>query len=199
MKKSMIGIFILILAVIGGMAIKGSLNTKSELVYKPLSERETFITNLAGNSIWTYDLKNISADKNYMIELTYEVYEKGKLIKSDVITGIGGGPSEIDNEREDFRLGINIQQGKIKAIINTFGSGSNGEIDIEEDLAHYSRRNLTKNASLELGTEMYIYYATVENGMKTTPIGVPIDKNTLDKLLDKGRSEALIKLSFKEE
>lgn len=199
MKKSMIGIFILIVAVIGGMVIKGSLNTKSELVYNPLSEKENVMAKLDGNDICLYDLKNISADKGYMIELTYEVYEKGKLIKSDNLAGIGRSGSNMDGKREDIHVGINIQQDKIKSVLSTSFSESNGEIDIKEDLEHYSRVKFIENAPLELGTEMYIYYATAENGMKTIPIGVPIDKNTLDKILDKGKSEALIKLSFREE
>lgn len=199
MKKVLLIVFILIVAIAGGIAVNSTLNTKTKLIYEPLSERENMIMYLTGNNVIMYKLKNIPKGKNYELTMTYEVYENDKKIKDDMILGLSSG--EITTEKANKLLGIGFQENKIITCSADNGGYASCEYNMKEDLKKYGRTNFCNDITLELGDEIYIYYATTNESLKTSvPLGVPFnnEKEVIDRFLDGAKSTILIKLSYKE-
>lgn len=178
-----------------------------ELIYDSLSEKEEFLFNLTGNKILMYNLTNIPENKEIQILLTYEVYEKDKKIKEEIITGMtteivedklfGEEPLLVETEN-NTTIGLNIQNDKIRYLLSRNGGYSSGNFEIKEDLSQFSQGFLVNNTSLELGKEIYIYFATPSRSLSSIPLGTPIDLNETNEILKSNDSTILIKLSFKE-
>lgn len=196
MKK----LILILLAIISFATFTGcQLNTNNDtkLVYESLSEKEEYLSNLTGNKILMYKLKNIPANKKYELLMTYEVYESGEKVKDEIITGLL--KDEHSEKNEDKSIGINFQDGKIRYIFAEDGAYSSGNYNIEEDLTKYSQAFLVNDAKIEIGQDVYIYYAASGESIRNNiPLGTPIDSNVTNDILKDNTSTILIKLSLKE-
>lgn len=196
MKKILIILLLLIVAIAGGLAIKSTLNTKTELVYEPLSERERTLMEVTGNNVIMYKLKNIPKGKKYEINMNYQVYENDKKIKDDMMFSLGSG--EITTKKENQLIGIGFEDKKIRTVVCSNGGYATSTYNRKEYL-NYSSTHFLKDITLESGDEVYLYYATTNNSIRSDlPLGVPIDEETVNKFLENGKSTILIKLSYKE-
>ncbi len=168
-----------------------------KLVYEPLSEKEECLLNLTENRILMYKLNNIPGDIKYHISLIYEVYKNTEKIKEEVITGFT--QDEHSGKSENKKMGLNIQNNEIRFIWGKEGAYAIGSYNLEEDLSKYSKAFFMNNANLAIGTDIYIYYANLGDGISMDiPLGVPVDLNDLNDLLKDSEYTVLIKLSFEE-
>lgn len=189
--------FILTINILGCSNFQSEEIPKIEFVYESLSKREEYLMSLTGNKVLTYKLKDIPKEIKYEISLTYEVYENDKKIKEDTI--ISSIRDEIGEKDENRSMGLNIENSKIRYILDFDNGFSSGDYDLKEDLKNYSTSYLTDDVDLELGKDIYIYYATSSNKMSDNiPLGVPIDEEVTKNILNNSNSTLLLRLSFKE-
>ena len=171
-----------------------SKNTK--LIYEPLSEKEEYLTNLTGNKIIMYKLKNLPKDKEYTISLTYEVYKNGEKIKDEDITMMMKDDSS--EEITEKTIGINFQEDNIRYILANDRSYTSGEREIEENLMGSSKTFLSEDIELSIGSEVYIFYSTSGNEISPSRVlGIPIDSINIQDIIKNNESNSFIKLSFK--
>lgn len=194
--RKLILIFLAFLSFTSFVGCQKIQNKGTELIYQSLSEKEEHLLNLTGNKVLMYKINNLPSDIEYEILLTYEVYEKGNKIKEEVITGIR--KSTPIEKSKNPAIGINFQSDKIRYLLSDNGAYSSGDYDIKEDLTKYSYTFLTNDVDFKLGTDVYIYYANLGNGISSIPLGVPIDLDLINNTLKDSESNILIKLSFKE-
>ncbi|MGL5255820.1 MAG: hypothetical protein ACRC76_02190 [Proteocatella sp.] len=196
MKKILLIVFILIVAIAGGITVNSTLNTKTKLIYEPLSEKERMLMEITGNNVIMYNLKNIPKGKQYEITMNYEVYENDKKIKDDMIFSLNSG--QITTKKENENIGIGFEDKKIRVGAYSDGCYATSTYNREEYL-NYNSTHFLKSVPLEPGDEIYLYYATTNDSIRSDmPLGVPIDSKTIDKFLEGGKSTILIKLSYKE-
>ncbi|MBN1035722.1 MULTISPECIES: hypothetical protein [Clostridium] len=174
---------------------KGANNIK--LVYEPLSEKEECLLNLTENKILMYKLNNIPGDIKYNISLIYEVYKNTEKIKEEVIMDFMQDEPNVKINNE--KLGLNIKNNEIKFINGKEGAYAIGSYNLEEDLSKYSKAFLMNNANLAIGTDIYIYYATLGDGIRMDiPLGIPVDLSDINDLLKDNEYTVLIKVSYEE-
>ncbi|MBN1038924.1 hypothetical protein DVW12_09450 [Clostridium botulinum] len=174
---------------------KGANNIK--LLYEPLSEKEEYLLNLTENKILMYKLNNIPGDIKYHISLIYEVYKNTEKIKEEIITGFT--QDEPSGKIENEKMGLNIQDNEIRFIHGKEGAYASGSYNLEEDLSKYSKAFLMNNANLAIGTDIYIYYATLGDKIRMDiPLGIPVDLSDLNDILKDNEYTVLIKLSYEE-
>lgn len=119
MKKKFKWILVCIIGVIGIIGCQFFTNTKTKLVYETLSKREEYLLNLTGNRVMIYTIENLPKDKCYEIELVYEVYQDGKKVKEEIITGIR--KDQISKKEEAQTIALNIQKDKIRYLLGREG------------------------------------------------------------------------------
>ncbi len=193
---------ILIISLICAMLVVGCedntvKSNKTELGYEELSKKEQYLFNVTGNDILMYNLKNLPKDKNYELNIIYEVYKNNKKVKEDIITGMRNNDSskKIDSKT----IIINLQEDKIRYVLGEENGYVSGSIDIDEKLKDYTQTYLTNNVDLELGKDVYIYHAASgESESSHMDLGVPIKKEKLDRVLKSNEDNILIKLTYKE-
>lgn len=166
-----------------------------KLVYKELSEKERTLLRITGNNVALYEIENMPTDLEYELTISYELYEKGKKVKEDVITGVTTGNMEKDQK---ISIAINLKEDKIDSIISTGGleSGSNSA---EIDLSGHGYAFVSDDVKLESGKEIYIYQGSKANKDHTVryiSLGTPIDEKVVEDILKDQESDVFIKLSL---
>jgi hypothetical protein len=197
MVKKMKLILMCFMCLIGMVGCQLQRDATPKLVYEELSKREEYLLNLTGSKVLIYNLDDLPNNKNYEIELVYEVYEDGKKIKEEPIIALIN-----DHTSEKIltkTIALNIQEDKIRYLLGSENGYASGKYDLEEELSKYSMAWLPDDIELNLGTEVYLCHAHSGNSTASTvTLGVPIDTNQLNKALHNNQTNIFIKLSFKE-
>lgn len=197
MKKLILIISLICAMLVVGCEDNNVKSNKTELGYEELSKKEQYLFNVTGNNILMYNLKNLPKDKNYELNIVYEVYKNNKKVKEDIITRIHNDDS---SEKIDSKsIIINLQEDKIRYLLGEENGYVSGSIDIDEKLKDYTQTYLTNNVDLELGKDVYIYHAANgESGSSHMNLGVLIEKDRLDRIIKSNEDNILIKLTYKE-
>ncbi|MGL4912506.1 MAG: hypothetical protein ACRC3Y_08740 [Romboutsia sp.] len=174
-----------------------NLTKTTRLLYEELPKKEQYLLNVTGNQVLTYNFENLSKDKNYELNLIYEVYKDGEKTREDLITGImkDEESAEIDTDS----LIINLQENKIRYVLGHENGYVSGNIDIDENMDSHTQIHLTNDIDLELGSEVYLYHAMIGSDVsQMISLGTPIIKEDLDKVVKHNKENIFIKLSYKE-
>ncbi|NFT07489.1 hypothetical protein FDF26_10515, partial [Clostridium botulinum] len=76
---------------------------------------------------------------------------------------------------------------------------ASGIYNLELYFSKYSKSFLMNNSNLAVGTDIYIYYATLGDKIRMDiPLGIPVDLSDLNDFLKDNEYTVLIKLSYEE-
>lgn len=193
MKKLLLICLALCLIIITGCQVR---NETTKLVTQDLSKREAYLLKLSGNNVLSYNLKNLPQDKDYELQVVYEVYREGEKLKEESIAGIYNDAT-CEKVKNDT-IALNIQENKIRVLYGKDGSAS-GIYDLEEDLSQYSQAWFGNTANLAIDGEVYIYHAHSGNSSRSTiPLGTEVTSEELNNILNANEDNIFIKIVFKE-
>lgn len=186
-----------------------NLKTNSEgikVTCENFSDKENYILLLTGNNAVKYNINNLPIDKDYELNLVYEVYENGTKVKEEILTGIRGGEPEDNQEPiKSQTIGLNLQEDKLRMVWGTDSASSLSDYEFEEDLNQYSRCFLQENKTFKLGEEMYLFYANSSDAFSVvtkmwdpTLIGTALEEKGIDLKENSKNKMVFIKLMIKE-
>lgn len=162
MKKVKLLILLLIIIITTGCSQKRDF----KMEYDGVSEEQNELLILTGNKILKYKLKNLPNDKNYELNLIYEVYKNYEKIKEEELISMLHEPT---NEKiDDLNLAINIQEDKIRCL----AGGAYTSFDIEESIGDLSQQYFSKDAKINMEDEIYLFHGVKsENELRISDLG----------------------------
>lgn len=168
----------------------------ARLSFEKLSEKEEQILSLTENRIFFYDIKDISTDKGYKINLHYEVYKEGESIKNEpILTTV----SEVyEKGKKEVTLGINIkEENKINCLLGGDGVYSKHEYEGEEPFNEYSSAAFAGDYDLELekGKRICIYYANSEGYIESDIIGMDMESEKIKEAIKRNKESVFFSIS----
>ncbi|WP_270942125.1 hypothetical protein [Romboutsia lituseburensis] len=175
------------------LTITGCTQTKDfQIEYNSLSKEQEEIINLTGNRIFRYNLENLPNDKNYQLNLVYEVYKDGKKIKEELITSSWYEPTK--EKLEDATVAINMQDNKVRCQVGVASSS----LDIKEDISQLSYHYFTSGKKINLGDEIYLFHGVKgDKGILYSDLGLLSDKD-LNENIKENELNVFVKLQCKE-
>jgi len=169
--------------------------TQSEnftIEHKEFTDEQMEILSLTGNRAFKYDLKNLSRDKSYELNVVYEVYKNKEKVREEILLGTAYGPTE--DKIEDTNISINIQENKIRIM---FG-GAYSNLEIEENIFKSANYYFNGARKFNIGDEVYLFHSNDGGkGLTMEKLGY-LSKEELDGLIEKNQENAFIKLVCEE-
>lgn len=175
------------------LTITGCTQTKDfQIEYNSLSKEQEEIINLTGNRIFRYNLENLPNDKNYQLNLVYEVYKDGKKIKEEPIISSLYEPTK--EKLEDITVSINMQDNKIRCQ----EGGAAASLNIKEDISQLSYQYFNKGKKIKLGDDIYLFHGVKgDKGILYSDLGLLSDKN-INENIKENELNVFLKLECKE-
>jgi len=160
---------------------------------KEFTDEQNEILSLTGNRAFKCDLKNLPKDKNYELNVVYEVYQGKEKVKEEIILGMAYEATE--DKIEDRNLSINIQENKIRAI----SDGAYSYLDIEEDISKLVNYYFSGNTKINIGDQIYLFHGSDGKYLLPTEKSLGLVSNEeLEKLIEENEVNIFIKLVCKE-
>lgn len=191
----------IVLSVIPALFLTGggdiSKNDVAKITFDKLSEKEEQILNLTENRVFFYKIKDIDKSKGYKIDLNYEVYKDGKEVKREPILSMINETHE--EGKDDIDLGINLKEGnKINCLLSDEGVYSNSSYEFEENIEGWTTAAFSGDSELKLakGKRISIYYGTSENYIEAGALGMDMDSEEVQKVINKNKENIFITLSI---
>lgn len=175
------------------LTITGCTQTKDfQIEYNSLSEEQEEIINLTGNRIFRYNLENLPNDKNYQLNLVYEVYKDGKKLKEELIVSSWYEPTK--EKLEDTTIAVNMQDNKVRCQVG----GASSSLDIKEDISQLSYQYFTSGKKINLGDDIYLFHGVKgDKGILYSDLGLLSDKD-LNENIKENELNVFVKLQCKE-
>lgn len=168
----------------------------TKLVSQKLTQREDYLLKLTGNRMLIYDFRNLPNSVAYEIEVVYQVYEDGVLLKEQPLTAIYN--DQTSEKVKGDTLALNIESDEIRYLWGQGGYAS-GTYNLEEDLSQHSQSWFTGNSELKLGTDIYIYHANSGSSSQgNIELGVAMTNQELTRVLEANKDNIFIKIGLKE-
>lgn len=175
------------------LTITGCTQTKDfQIEYKSLSKEQEEIINLTGNRIFRYNLENLPNDKNYQLNLVYEVYKDGKKVKEEQIMSSWYEPTK--EKLEDTTVAINMQDNRIRCQ----EGGASSSLDIKEDISQLSYQYFTSGKKINFGDDIYLFHGVKgDKGILYSDLGLLSDKD-INENIKENELNVFVKLECKE-
>lgn len=175
------------------LTITGCTQTKDfQIEYNSLSKEQEEIINLTGNRIFRYNLENLPNDKNYQLNLVYEVYKDGKKVKEEQIMSLWYEPTK--EKLEDITVAINMQDNKIRCQ----EGGAAASLDVKEDISQLSYHYYNGGKKINFGDEIYLFHGVKgDKGILYSDLGLLSDKD-LNENIKENELNVFVKLQCKE-
>lgn len=186
MKKILVLVMILSVIIISGCIQNENFIINS----KEFTDEQNEILLLTGNRAFKYDLKNFPNDKNYELEIVYEVYKNKEKIKEENISSMLFEPTK--EKIEDTTISINIQEDKIRL----FSGGALANLEIEEDITKLTNYWFSGDSKINMGDEVYLFHGN-DGGHCSARLGL-LSKEELDGLIKENEVNIFIKLVCEE-
>ena len=188
MKKVLV-----LIAIFGALIIGGCTQCKYFTIEsKEFTDKQNEILSLTGNRAFKYDLKNLPKDKNYELNIVYEVYKNKEKVREETILGMAYGPTE--DKIEDTNISINIQENKIRIM----SGGAYSNLEIEEDISKLSNYYFSGTRKINIGDEVYLFHGNDGgNSLTMDRLGL-LSKEELDRLIEENEVNTFIKLVCEE-
>lgn len=188
MKKVLV-----LIAIFGALIIGGCTQGKYFTIEsKEFTDKQNEILSLTGNRAFKYDLKNLPKDKNYELNIVYEVYKNKEKVREETILGMAYGPTE--DKIEDTNISINIQENKIRIM----SGGAYSNLEIEEDISKLSNYYFSGTRKINIGDEVYLFHGNDGgNSLTMDRLGL-LSKEELDRLIEENEVNTFIKLVCEE-
>lgn len=173
-----------------------SKNDVAKVSFEKLSEKEEQILSLTENRVFFYKIKYISTDKGYKMNLYYEVYKDGEVLKNESILATVNEVCE--KGKTEVTLGINIKEGnKINCLLGEKGAYSNHNYEAEEAFNEYSSVAFSGDYDLELPKEkrICIYYANSENSIESNIIGMDMESERIKEIIKRNKESIFLSIS----
>lgn len=188
MKKVLVLIAILTALIIGGCTQGKYFAIES----KEFTDEQNEILSLTGNRAFKYDLKNLPKDKNYELNVVYEVYIDKEKVREENILGMAYEPTE--DKIEDTNISINIQENKIRIM----SGGAYSNLEIEEDISKLTNYYFSGTRKINIGDEVYLFHGNDGGKCSTMDRLGLLSKEELDRLIEENEVNTFIKLVCKE-
>ncbi|HHD2751346.1 TPA: hypothetical protein ACOTG0_000087 [Clostridium perfringens] len=189
-----------ILAVVPTLFFMGcgelSKNEVAKVSFEKLSEKEEQILSLTENRVFFYKIKDISTDKGYKMNLYYEVYKDGEVLKNESILATVNEVYE--KGKTEVTLGINIKEGnKINCLLGEEGTYSNHNYEVEEAFNEYSSIAFAGDYDLELekGKRVCVYYANSEGYIESDIIGMDMESERIKEIIKRNKESIFLSIS----
>lgn len=191
----------IVLAVVPTLFLTGcgdvSKNDVAKLSFDKLSVKEEQILNLTENRVFFYNIKDIDKSNGYKIDLNYEFYKEGKEVRREPILSMINETYEDGKDYLD--LGINIKEGnKINCLLSDDGVYTNNAYEFEENIEDWATAVFSGDSELELakGKRICIYYGTSENYIEAGAVGMDMDSEEVQKVINKNKENIFLTISI---
>lgn len=188
MKKLLLISTIFITLIISGCTNNQHFTIKSQ---KYTNKQQELLT-LTGNNASKYELENIPNNKDFKINIIYEVYENTTKIKEQLITSmlVESTKDTVDN----IPISINIQDNLIRLV----SKSSYNEIKIDEDLSNLSSCWLSYDSQINLDDTIYLFIANEDNNTNISNESFILKDQDINKIVTTNNTNVFIKLVFTE-